>query len=75
MAAHWCQSEVRNGGFHQFFTNHTGDLDNFITGNPDNVKGFEDLFTLNLYIEYSRARRNLLGLGKYECNLKACRIF
>src|SRR4051794_21209377 len=25
-AAHWCQSEVRNGGFHQFFFNHTGVL-------------------------------------------------
>lgn len=26
LAAHWCQSEVRNGGFHQFFTNSTGVL-------------------------------------------------
>jgi hypothetical protein len=25
-AAHWCQSEVRNGGFHQFFMNSTGVL-------------------------------------------------
>jgi hypothetical protein len=25
-AAHWCQSEVRNGGLHQFFTNSTGVL-------------------------------------------------
>jgi hypothetical protein len=25
-AAHWCQSEVRNGGFHQFFSNSTGVL-------------------------------------------------
>jgi hypothetical protein len=25
-AAHWCQSEVRNGGFHQFFSNATGVL-------------------------------------------------
>lgn len=25
-AAHWCQSEVRNGGFHQFFQNPTGVL-------------------------------------------------
>ena len=24
LAAHWCQSEVRNGGFHQFFSNSTG---------------------------------------------------
>jgi hypothetical protein len=26
LAAHWCQSEIRNGGFHQFFTNPTGVL-------------------------------------------------
>src|SRR5262249_40500524 len=25
-ASHWCQSEVRNGGFHQFFSNSTGIL-------------------------------------------------
>ncbi len=25
-AAHWCQSEIRNGGFHQFFWNSTGIL-------------------------------------------------
>ena len=25
-AAHWCQSEVRNGGLHQFFSNDTGVL-------------------------------------------------
>ena len=25
-AAHWCQSEIRNGGFHQFFKNPTGVL-------------------------------------------------
>ena len=25
-AAHWCQSEVRNGGFEQFFSNSTGVL-------------------------------------------------
>ena len=25
-AAHWCQSEVNNGGFHQFFHNSTGIL-------------------------------------------------
>jgi hypothetical protein len=25
-AAHWCQSEVRNGGLHQFFSNSTGIL-------------------------------------------------
>lgn len=26
LAAHWCQSEVTNGGFHQFFANATGVL-------------------------------------------------
>jgi len=26
LAAHRCQSEVRNGGFHQFFSNSTGVL-------------------------------------------------
>jgi len=26
LAAHWCQSEVRNGGFEQFFHNSTGVL-------------------------------------------------
>jgi hypothetical protein len=26
LAAYWCQSEVRNGGFHQFFSNSTGVL-------------------------------------------------
>src|SRR5690349_19083535 len=26
LAAHWCQSEVCNGGFHQFFKNSTGVL-------------------------------------------------
>lgn len=25
-AAHWCQSKIRNGGLHQFFTNSTGVL-------------------------------------------------
>lgn len=35
LAAHWCQSEVRNGGFHQFFTNPTGVLA------PETLLGFE----------------------------------
>jgi hypothetical protein len=34
-AAHWCQSEVCNGGFHQFFSNPTGVLA------PEALKGFE----------------------------------
>jgi hypothetical protein len=33
-AAHWCQSEVRNGGFYQFFWNSTGVLA------PEAVEGF-----------------------------------
>lgn len=33
-ASHWCQSEVRNGGFHQFFSNATGILA------PEAVVGF-----------------------------------
>jgi hypothetical protein len=33
-AAHWCQSEVCNGGFHQFFWNSTGVLA------PEAVNGF-----------------------------------
>lgn len=34
-AAHWCQSEVLNGGFHQFFSNTTGLLA------PEAVEGFQ----------------------------------
>lgn len=34
LAAHWCQSEVCNGGFHQFFGNSTGVLA------PEAVEGF-----------------------------------
>jgi len=36
-ASHWCQSEVRNGGFHQFFSNSTGVLA------PEAVAGFRAL--------------------------------
>jgi hypothetical protein len=34
LAAHWCQSEVCNGGFHQFFGNSTGVLA------PEAMEGF-----------------------------------
>jgi hypothetical protein len=34
-AAHWCQSEVRNGGFYQFFSNTTGLLA------PEALKAFD----------------------------------
>ena len=37
LAAHWCQSEVCNGGFHQFFTNSTGVLA------PEALEGFETI--------------------------------
>lgn len=35
LAAHWCQSEICNGGHHQFFANPTGVLA------PEAVRGFE----------------------------------
>jgi len=35
LAAHWCSSEVYNGGFHQFFCNDTGVLA------PEAAAGFE----------------------------------
>ena len=35
LAAHWCRSEVFNGGFHQFFSNPTGVLA------PEAVSGFK----------------------------------
>lgn len=35
VAAHWCQSEVCNGGLHQFFSNSTGVLA------PEAIRGFE----------------------------------
>lgn len=35
LAAHWCQSEVCNGGFHQFFLNPTGVLA------PEAILGFK----------------------------------
>lgn len=34
LALHWCQSEIRNGGLHQFFTNPTGVLA------PEAAQGF-----------------------------------
>lgn len=36
-ASHWCQSEIRNGGFHQFFENPTGVLA------PEAVVGFREI--------------------------------
>jgi hypothetical protein len=35
LAARWCETEVKNGGFHQFFRNSTGVLA------PESVRGFE----------------------------------
>ena len=37
LACHWCQSEVCNGGFHQFFTNPTGVL------SPEAAEGFRTI--------------------------------
>jgi hypothetical protein len=37
LAAHWCQSEVCNGGFHQFFSNATGVLA------PEALAAFEEI--------------------------------
>lgn len=37
IAAHWCQSEICNGGFHQFFWNSTGVMA------PEAVRGFKML--------------------------------
>ena len=39
LALHWCQSEVCNGGFHQFFTNPTGVLA------PEAAQGFRAINT------------------------------
>jgi Domain of unknown function (DUF4375) len=36
-AAHWCQSEIRNGGLSQFFGNSTGILA------PEALRGFEEI--------------------------------
>ncbi|MGE0455343.1 MAG: DUF4375 domain-containing protein [Vicinamibacteria bacterium] len=42
LAAHWCQSEVCNGGFHQLFSNPTGVLA------PEAAAGFQAIGLVNL---------------------------
>lgn len=37
LSAHWCQSEIRNGGFDQFFSNSTGVLA------PEGVEAFRKI--------------------------------
>lgn len=54
LAAHWCQSEVCNGGFHQFFSNSTGVLA------PEALEGFEAI-GLTEWALLLRSAMNLLG--------------
>ena len=54
LAAHWCQSEVRNGGFDQFFFNNTGVLA------PEAVEGFQ---TIGLHGMASVVQRAMDLLG------------
>lgn len=48
-AAHWCQSEVRNGGLHQFFGNSTGVLA------PEAVLAFEAIGMPRIAVVVSEA--------------------
>ena len=50
-AAHWCQSEVSNGGFHQFFWNSTGGLA------PEAETAFRNMGMPRVADVVSRARR------------------
>lgn len=52
-AAHWCQSEVRNGGFHQFFRNPTGVLA------PEALAGFRAIGMLDAAAALDEAMRVL----------------
>lgn len=54
LAAHWCQSEVRNGGLHQFFSNSTGVLA------PEALAGFRAI-GLHEWAEILRKAINLFG--------------
>jgi hypothetical protein len=51
LAAHWCQSEVCNGGFHQFFHNSTGVLA------PEALRGFS---AMNI-VEWEQALGQAMG--------------
>lgn len=48
-AAHWCQSEVRNGGLHQFFSNSTGVLA------PEAILAFKEIGLLSLALVVQEA--------------------
>jgi len=52
-AAHWCQSEVRNGGLHQFFSNSTGILA------PEAREGFEAIGLVEWAAILSEAMQSL----------------
>jgi hypothetical protein len=54
LAAHWCQSEVCNGGLHQFFSNPTGVLA------PEAVRGF-GLLELGSAAEIVASAMRMLG--------------
>jgi len=49
-AAHWCQSEIRNGGFHQFFWNSTGILA------PEGINAFRAIGMPNTAAFIEKAR-------------------
>jgi hypothetical protein len=53
-SAHWCMSEVCNGGFHQFFSNPTGVLA------PEAIRGFE-LIDASAVADLARKATALLG--------------
>jgi hypothetical protein len=53
VAAHWCESEVSNGGLHQFFSNPTGVLA------PEAKAAFKDLGVLDLADILSEAMTHL----------------
>jgi hypothetical protein len=63
-AAHWCQSEVRNGGFHQFFFNSTGILA------PEALEAFR---TLQLADVASVLERAMSRLGAPYPRLRSAR--
>ena len=61
LATHWCQSEIENGGFHQFFLNPTGVLapeamDGFHALGLDGVARILDTAMQRLSAKYERDR-------------------
>jgi hypothetical protein len=51
-AAHWCQSEVRNGGFHQFFSNTSGLLA------PEALEGFRAIGMIDWAVTLAEAMKH-----------------